>query len=44
MYKGAPVLYRSSEEIRELMIDRIERYKQIPAPPMINWRLLPLER
>ncbi|HYY56901.1 MAG TPA: 5'-nucleotidase C-terminal domain-containing protein [Pyrinomonadaceae bacterium] len=40
MYKGAPVVYRSSEEIRELIIDWVERHKQIPVEPTNNWRLL----
>ena len=41
MYKNAPVLYRSSEEIRELIIDWVERNKIIPATPTNNWKLLP---
>lgn len=41
MYKGAPVVYKSSEEIRELIIDWVERNKKIPAEPTRNWRLLP---
>jgi 2',3'-cyclic-nucleotide 2'-phosphodiesterase/3'-nucleotidase len=41
MFKGAPILYRSSTEIRELIIDWVERNKQIPAEPNNNWRLLP---
>lgn len=41
MYKGAPVIYRSGEEIRELIIDWVERHKQIPPEPSNNWRLLP---
>ncbi len=41
MYKGATVVYRSSEEIRELIIDWVERHKQIPAEPTNNWRLIP---
>ncbi|HEY0004816.1 MAG TPA: bifunctional UDP-sugar hydrolase/5'-nucleotidase [Pyrinomonadaceae bacterium] len=40
MYKGAPVLHRSSEEIRELIIDWVERNKRVPAEPDNNWRLL----
>ncbi|HEY0081074.1 MAG TPA: bifunctional UDP-sugar hydrolase/5'-nucleotidase [Pyrinomonadaceae bacterium] len=39
MYKGAPVLQRSSEEIRELIIDWVERHKQIPSEPTNNWRI-----
>ncbi|MBD0372142.1 MAG: 5'-nucleotidase C-terminal domain-containing protein [Pyrinomonadaceae bacterium] len=41
MYKGAPVVYKSSEEIRELIIDWVERNKTIPPEPTRNWRLLP---
>jgi len=41
MYKNAPVVYRSSEEIRDLIIDWVERHKIIPPEPTNNWRLLP---
>jgi 2',3'-cyclic-nucleotide 2'-phosphodiesterase (5'-nucleotidase family) len=41
MYKDAPVLYRSGEEIRELIIEWVELHKRIPAEPTNNWRLLP---
>jgi 2',3'-cyclic-nucleotide 2'-phosphodiesterase / 3'-nucleotidase len=41
MYKGAPVVYRSSEEIRELIIDWVERNKTIPTAPSNNWRIVP---
>ena len=41
MYRGAPVLYRSGEEIRELIIDWVERRGRIPPDPNGNWRLLP---
>ncbi len=41
MYKNAPIIYRSSTEIRELIIDWVERNKQIPAEPTNNWRILP---
>ncbi|MDT4894965.1 MAG: 2,3-cyclic-nucleotide 2-phosphodiesterase / 3-nucleotidase [Acidobacteriota bacterium] len=40
MYKNAPVVYRSSTEIRELIIDWVERNKQIPAEPTNNWRIV----
>jgi 2',3'-cyclic-nucleotide 2'-phosphodiesterase (5'-nucleotidase family) len=40
MYKGAPELYRSSTEIRELIIDWVERAGRVPAEPSNNWRLL----
>jgi 2',3'-cyclic-nucleotide 2'-phosphodiesterase / 3'-nucleotidase len=41
MYKDAPVVYRSSEEIREMIIDWVERHKTIPVKPNNNWRILP---
>ncbi|HLA09993.1 MAG TPA: 5'-nucleotidase C-terminal domain-containing protein [Pyrinomonadaceae bacterium] len=41
MYKDAPVLYRSGEEIRELIIDWLERHKTVPSEPSNNWKLLP---
>jgi 2',3'-cyclic-nucleotide 2'-phosphodiesterase/3'-nucleotidase len=41
MYKNAPVVYRSSEEIRELIIDWLERNKTVPTKPNNNWRLVP---
>ncbi|MGB9180433.1 MAG: 5'-nucleotidase C-terminal domain-containing protein [Pyrinomonadaceae bacterium] len=41
MYRQAPVVYRSSEEVRELIIDWVERHKRIPAQATNNWRLLP---
>jgi 2',3'-cyclic-nucleotide 2'-phosphodiesterase (5'-nucleotidase family) len=41
MYKDAPVVYRSSDEIRDLIIDWVERKKRIPTEPDNNWRLLP---
>jgi 2',3'-cyclic-nucleotide 2'-phosphodiesterase (5'-nucleotidase family) len=40
MFKGAPEVYRSSTEIRELIIDWVERNKRVPAEPSNNWRLL----
>jgi 2',3'-cyclic-nucleotide 2'-phosphodiesterase/3'-nucleotidase len=40
MYKNAPVVYRSSEEIRELIIDWVERNKTVPLKPNNNWRIV----
>ena len=40
MYKGAPVVYRSSEEVRELIIDWVERNKKIPTEANNNWRIV----
>ena len=41
MYKGARVAYRSSVEIRELIIDWVERHKRIPTEPTNNWKIVP---
>jgi len=41
MYKAAPVVYRSSEEIRELIIDWLEKHKTVPIEPNNNWKLVP---
>jgi 2',3'-cyclic-nucleotide 2'-phosphodiesterase / 3'-nucleotidase len=41
MYKDAPVVYRSGEEIRELIIDWVERNKTVPATANNNWRIVP---
>jgi 2',3'-cyclic-nucleotide 2'-phosphodiesterase/3'-nucleotidase len=41
MYKNAPVVYRSSEEIREMIIDWVERNKTVPTTPNNNWRIVP---
>jgi 2',3'-cyclic-nucleotide 2'-phosphodiesterase (5'-nucleotidase family) len=40
MYKDAPVIYRSSELIRDLIIDWVERHKTIPTEPTNNWRII----
>jgi 2',3'-cyclic-nucleotide 2'-phosphodiesterase (5'-nucleotidase family) len=40
MYKGAPVVYRSSEEIRELIIDWVEHHKTIPTESTNNWKIV----
>ena len=40
MYKNAPVVYRSGEEIRELIIDWVERNKTIPVEPTNNWKIV----
>jgi len=40
MYPNAPILYRSGEEIRELIIDWLERHKTIPTEPNNNWKIV----
>lgn len=43
MYKDAPVLYKSSQEIRHLIIEWVKQHRIIPAEPNHNWRLLPFD-
>jgi 2',3'-cyclic-nucleotide 2'-phosphodiesterase / 3'-nucleotidase len=40
MFKNAPVVYRSSEEVRELIIDWVEKHKTIPTETDNNWRIV----
>ena len=40
MYKNAPVVYRSSAEVRELIIDWVERNKTVPIDTDNNWRIV----
>jgi len=40
MYRGAPELFRSSQEIREMIIEWVERHHQIPIEPTNNWRIV----
>jgi 2',3'-cyclic-nucleotide 2'-phosphodiesterase/3'-nucleotidase len=40
MYRGAPELFRSSKEIRELIIEWVEQHKTVPAAPTGNWRMV----
>jgi 2',3'-cyclic-nucleotide 2'-phosphodiesterase/3'-nucleotidase len=40
MFKDAPVVYRSSEEVRELIIDWVERNKNVPTNTENNWRIV----
>ena len=39
MYKDATVVYRSGEEIREMIVDWVERNKTVPTTPNNNWRI-----
>lgn len=41
MFKDAPVLSRSSTEIRDLIIDWVEEHRDIPTEPTHNWRIVP---
>lgn len=40
MYKDAPVIYRSSAEVRELIIDWVEKHKTVPTQTDNNWRIV----
>ena len=40
MYKDAPVVYRSSAEVRELIIDWVEQHKTVPTQTDNNWRIV----
>ena len=40
MYKDAPVIYRSSAEVRELIIDWVEKHKTIPTQATNNWHII----
>lgn len=41
MLKGAKVLDRSSTEIRDLLIQWVEKHGDIPVEPSNNWRIVP---
>lgn len=41
MFRGAKVLWRSSQEIRDLMIEYYTNVKTLPAEPDQNWRIVP---
>ena len=40
MYKDAPVIYRSSAEVRELIIDWVEKHKTLPTQATNNWHII----
>jgi 2',3'-cyclic-nucleotide 2'-phosphodiesterase/3'-nucleotidase len=42
-YKGLPVVYRSTKELRELVIDYLARTKTIPTQAAGNWKMIPPE-
>ncbi|MEK6289040.1 MAG: 5'-nucleotidase C-terminal domain-containing protein [Acidobacteriota bacterium] len=41
MFKDARVISRSNKELRELIIDWVNRNRHVPATATNNWRLLP---
>jgi 2',3'-cyclic-nucleotide 2'-phosphodiesterase/3'-nucleotidase len=41
MLAGLPVLWRSSVEIRDLIVDWVESHGTVPSEPTENWRIVP---
>lgn len=41
MLRGAPVVYRSGEEIRDLIIAWVEKHRTLPPEPTNNWQIVP---
>lgn len=41
VYQGLPIVYRSPEEIRELLIAYLERTGEIPTKADGNWKIVP---
>jgi 2',3'-cyclic-nucleotide 2'-phosphodiesterase / 3'-nucleotidase len=42
-YRGLPVVYRSPQEIRQLLIEYLSRTKTIPTRADNNWEIIPAE-
>ena len=41
MFRGAKMLWRSPDEIRDLVIQYYREHKTLPAQPDNNWRMVP---
>ncbi len=41
MFPGAPIVWRSTAEIRDLMIDYYTERKMLPAGPLNSWKVIP---
>ncbi len=41
MFRGAKIVWRSNEDIRQLIIDYFTAKKRLPAKPDGNWRVVP---
>jgi len=41
MFRGAKIVWRSPEEIRELVIRYYSEHRQLPSQPDNNWRVVP---
>ena len=43
VYPGLPVVYRSPQEVRELLIEYVQRTQRIPTTANGNWEIVPPE-
>ena len=43
MFRGAKVVWRSTEDIREMMIQFFTEKRELPTMPSGNWRVIPEE-
>ncbi len=43
MFAGAKIVWRSSEEIRDMIVHYFTEKKQLPSEPRNNWRVIPEE-
>ncbi|MDX2181806.1 MAG: 5'-nucleotidase C-terminal domain-containing protein [Bryobacteraceae bacterium] len=41
MFRGAPVVWRSNREIRDMIVEYYSEKKTLPAKPDGNWRIVP---
>jgi 2',3'-cyclic-nucleotide 2'-phosphodiesterase / 3'-nucleotidase len=41
MFAGAPIVWRSGREIRDLMVEYYTAHKELPSTPSGNWRVVP---
>ena len=43
MFRNAKVVWRSPEDVRQLIIDYYSEHRELPAKPVGNWRVVPNE-
>ena len=43
MFRNAKIVWRSSQDIRQLIIDYYIERGELPAKPVGNWHILPAE-
>ena len=41
MFRGAKIVWRSPDEIRDLVIKYFSEHRTFPAQPVNNWRVVP---